>query len=270
MKTGLGFVSPTTFVLQRFIVSAVALSPILLLLRKKVPHDRGTLGKLVLLGLINVSSITAMNVGLVNESSGLGAVLSYTQPLFVLCLAIPFLKEKITKMKLLGATIGFIGVVILFRSSMTPLTFNSALIMLLGAFLWAVNTIYYKKCLVKLDPLVANFFQLLVGAFPLIILSIVTNSFILPRDAAYTWIVLYNSVGAIAVGSTVWFFLLKEQEATVLSSSAFIVPVVALLLGWQLMGEDFDAESVLGSALVLLGVIIVNLKRYEPEKMPKP
>jgi len=114
MKIGVSFAPPITFILQRFIVSAVSLSPVLFLLRKKVPRDSDTLGKLVILSLLNVSQLMAANIGLVRESSSIGAVLIYTYPLFVFCLAISFLKEGITLIKLLGVIVGFIGVVVLF------------------------------------------------------------------------------------------------------------------------------------------------------------
>lgn len=257
---GLSFVHPVTFLLQRFLLSTITLSPVLLLLRKKIPQDRYTLVKLVLLCLIYVSAIIAIHTGLRGESSGIGAVLTYTQPLFVFCLAVPFLKERITANKLLGAVIGFVGVVVLFLGRMGSFTFSSTLIMILGAFLWAASIVYYKKYLSHVDPFVTNFFQLSIGVFPLAVLSLITNSFILPGDVAYLWIILYVSVGALAVGWTVWLFLLREEEATVLSGSSFVIPVVALLFGWQLLGESIHTESMLGSALILGGVCLVNLK----------
>jgi drug/metabolite transporter (DMT)-like permease len=74
---------------------------------------------------------------------------------------------------------------------------------------------------------------------------------------------LYSSIGGLALGSTIWRFLLREEEATVLSGSSFIIPVVALIFGWQLLGETVHIESAFGSALVLGGLCLVNLKRYK-------
>lgn len=260
MKIGVSLVPPTTFVLHRFVLSSIVLSPIPVLLRKRIPKDRYTLGKLILLCLINVSSVALTHVGLVQESSGIGAVLTYTQPLFVFCLAIPFLKEKISSVRLLGGAMGFVGVIILFRGRITSFALSSALIMILGAFLWSVVIIYYKKYLSHVDPLVTNFFQFSIGVLPLAMLSLMTTGFIFPGDAAYTWIILYASIGASAIAFTIWFLLLKEEEATALAGSTFIVPIVAMLFGWQLLGESFYIESILGSVLIVAGVYLVNLK----------
>ena len=260
MKIGLSFVSPLAFVLHRFIIASITLSPVLILLRKRIPKDTDTVSKLVFLSLINVSQLLVTNIGLLGESSGVGAVLTYTQPLFVFCLAIPFLKEKITAIKLLGAIIGFVGVLILFLGKISSFTLNSTSFMIFGAFLWAVTTVYYKKHLSHVDPFFTNFFQLSVGSLSLAVLSLATHSLILPMETTYLWTVLYASVGSLVVGWTIWMILLKRGEATVLSGSIFIVPVVALLFGWQILGESIQMESILGSALVLGGVCIVNLK----------
>jgi len=260
MKMGLSYVSPLVFVLQRFLFSAVVLSPVPLLLHKKIPRDRVTLCNLLILCLIDALGVTVTNIGLVGESSGIGAVLTYTQPLFVFCLAIPFLKERVTATKLLGTVIGFVGVAILFLGRIGSFTFNSTLALILGAFLWAVTIVYYKGFLSHVDPFITSFFQLSIGVLPLAILTLITGDFTFPGDPTYLGIILYASVGASAIGWTGWTFLIKEEDATVLAGSSFIVPLMALIFGWQLLGETIHTESILGSALILIGVYLVNLE----------
>jgi drug/metabolite transporter (DMT)-like permease len=200
-------------------------------------------------------------LGLAQESSGMGAVLTYTQPLFVFCLAIPFLKEEVTKTKLLGVTTGFVGVLILFVDKAGSFTLNYALAMLLGAFLWAVAVIHYKRFLSHVDPFITHFSQLSVGVVPLIFLSLIMSPFNFPSDTMYVEILVFSSVGALAVGNIIWFFLLREEEATTLSGSSLIIPVVAIFFGWQLLGESYSAGSLLGSVLTLGGVCLLNMKK---------
>jgi len=260
MKMGLDFIPPITYVLLRFLFAALALSPFLFLLRREIPRDKDTLGKLLLLCLINALGIAATNLGLVFEESGTGAVLTYTQPLFVFCLAILFLKEKIKIVRLLGLIMGFMGVAVLFLREYSSLTVLSypGLMMLLGAFTWAVTTVYYKKFLSHVNPTLANTFLLGVGILPLAALSITREAFTLQWTGTYLGIILYSSLGASAVGSTIWLILLKEEDAVTLSASSFIIPIIALLFGWQLLGENVEVESLIGSSLVLIGVYLVN------------
>ncbi len=269
MKVGLSYVPPVCFVLHRFILSTIALSPAFVFMHRKIPRDGPSLLKLLVLCVINAFGIIATNIGLVEESSGIGAVLTYTQPFFVFCLAVPFLKESVTVVKVLGTAVGFLGVVILSLNSIGSFTLNSTFMMILGAFLWAVTVIYYKKLLSHVDPLITSFFQLSVGIIPLAALSFVTGGIVVPRDLNYLWIILYASIGASAIGWTLWLLLLREEDATVLSGSSFIVPMIALIFGWWILGEHIQVRSVVGSVLILAGVYLVNLqvRCREPEEV---
>lgn len=259
VKRGLGFVSPSTLLLQRFLVSLAALFPLFLLLRKKLPQDMGSLARLAIYGVLYTSVNTAQLVGMVGESSGISAVITYTQPLFVLGMAAPFLNERITTNKILGATIGFTGVAILFLNQVSSFTLESSLVLLLTAFLWAISVVFYKKFLGLADPFVAVFLQMTIGSVLFIALDLGMGSLTFPTSMEYVAIVLYSSIAGLAIANVLWLHLLRNEEATTLSSSVLLVPAVALLFGWGLLGENFGFESLLGSALTLGGVFLANL-----------
>jgi drug/metabolite transporter (DMT)-like permease len=266
VKIALSFASPSTLLLQRFLVSAAVVLPIFLLLRKKFPHDRRTLVRLTIYCLIYVSVNTAQVLGLVQGSSGIGAVITYTQPLFVLCLAAPFLKERITTHKILGAAFGFAGVAILFLNKTGSLVLSSSLLMLLSAFLWALSVMYYKRFLSQADPLVPVLLQLIIGSIVFSALDLGANSFAFPMNTQYVAIVLYSSAGGLALGNIFWLRLLRDEEATTLSSSFLLVPAVALVFGWYFLGESLNVESFLGSALILGGVYLTNLSKNDSQQ----
>lgn len=221
----------------------------------------GTLARLAIYGLLYTSVNTAQLVGMVGESSGISAVITYTQPLFVLGLAAPFLNERITTNKVLGAAIGFAGVVILLLDQMSSFTLESSLVLLLTAFLWAISVVFYKKFLGLADPFVAVFLQMAIGSVLFIALDIGMGSLIFPANMQYVAIVLYSSIAGLAIANILWLQLLRDEEATTLSSSVLLVPAVALLFGWRLLGENLGIESLLGAALTLGGVFLANLSR---------
>jgi len=140
-----------------------------------------------------------------------------------------------------------------------PLPFShTSLIMILGAFFWASATVYYKKYLSHANAMVTNSFLFLFGFFPLLALSEVVERFTFPFNNVYLGLILYLSLGTHVVGSTIWLYLLRDEEATSLSASGFLVPMIALFFGWWLLGESLDVWSLLGSALILAGLYIVN------------
>ena len=260
MKSGLGYAEPLTFVFHRFLFSSLSLLPAVIFMRRRIPTNREDLFRLLLLSIINAFGILSTNIGLASEKSGLSAVVTYTQPLFVFCMAVPFLNEKARVYKILGILIGFAGVVAISAREDTLLNSitSSMLFLLLGAFLWAVSTVYYKKFLSRVEPVIVNVFQLSLGAVLLGLITASSGELSLPSSTNYLLTVLYASIGASAIAFTLWICLLREEEATVLSSSSLVVPMVALFFGWLLLGETVDLQSIIGAVLVISGVYLVN------------
>jgi len=260
MKNGLNYADPLNFVLHRFALSALVLSPLLIFLREKIPKDKKTLGKLLLLGVFNALNMASTNIGLVYEKAGIGAVLTYTQPLFVFCLAVPVLREEVRIRRLLGVFVGFSGVVVLSVGKWSSFKnfSSSSLFLILGAFLWAVTIIYYKRLLSHVDPVVTNTVQLAVGAVLLTPLVSASEGLSFQPIQTYILIILYIALFASVIANTLWIFLLKEEDATVIASSSFIIPIVALFFGWLLLGENIELISILGVSLTVTGVYLVN------------
>ena len=261
MKTSLTFVSPLNFVAQRYFFAALALSPIILFNYRKVPRDRDSFGKLLVFSFINVTSYVAQLFGLANEGSGIASVLTYTQPFFLFALAIPFLNEKVTSSRVLGGLFGFVGIVVLSFRALGLFSLEYTIVLLLGALLWAVANVFYKRHMTQNDPIVTNFFQLVVGGILLSIVCLFMNDYVFPTSLTYLSTMLYASIGGLSVASTIWLLLLHSEDATILAGSSFLVPLIALFFGSILLGETIDLQSALGSALVLLGVYIVNTNK---------
>jgi drug/metabolite transporter (DMT)-like permease len=239
----------------------------LFFLREEIPKDKGTLLKLFLLGVINALGVICTTIALVTETSGISAILTYTQPLFVFFLSVLFLRSEIHLVRLLGAFVGFFGVTLLAtsRSELFHVIPFSSGLLLLGAFLWAVTIVYYKRALSDVNYVVTTMFQLVVGSLFLVPLASVSEGLSLPLTLAYILMIGYLSVFATGIGLLLWIRLMREEDVTVLSSSGFAVPVVALLLGWMLLGERVDLGLLPAILLIVLGVYLVN----RPTSLPQ-
>lgn len=261
MKASLTFVSPLNFLRQSFFFGALALSPIVLFNYRKIPRDGKSFGKLLVFSFINVTSTLAMYVGLVNEGSGIACVLTYTQPLFLFALAIPFLNEKVTSSRVLGGLFGFVGIFVLSFRSLGLFSLESTIVLLVAALLWAAANVYYKMHMTQIDPILTSSFQYVVGAVLLSIVCLAVNDYVFPTSLNYLSILLYTSVADFSVAYVIWLMLLRSEDATILAGSSFLVPLIALFFGSILLGESIDTQSVLGSALILLGVYLVNVNK---------
>lgn len=262
MKVGLRFVDPLNFVAQRFLIASIALLPVLVRKKRSLLMERRTWFKLIMLSLINAIGITSTNIGLLYETVGLSSLLTYTQPFFVLCLAITFLNERANVIRVAGVVSGFLGVAILYASKSAPQTFflNSFFFLILGAFLWAVTVIYYKKFLSYVEPATVNIVQFPIGSAFLFLLVFMSGGLVFSYDIYYIFSISYTSVLGSALASTIWLLLIREEEATVVSASSLVVPVIATLLGWLFMGEAVGYNFLLSLILVLTGLYLVNIR----------
>jgi drug/metabolite transporter (DMT)-like permease len=259
LKIGLRYASPLSFLFQRLLFSAVAMFPLLVILRRRVPRDRRTLKHLFILSMINVLFWISSTLGLSLTSSGVSAVLTYIQPIFVFCLAVAFLGEEADGLRLLGVILGSSGVLILSAGNGTLSGgLYSSLLLLAGAFFWAVTIVYYKKFLAATDPIVTNILQFTIGTFALALISIPINGTYFPPSEVYGYVILYNAIFVAIIAWTLWVFLLREEDAIDVSSSSLVIPIMALFLGWVILGETIELKTLLATLLILTGVYLVN------------
>jgi len=214
--------------------------------------------------LVSTLSFASTVLGLQLQSSGIGAVLTYTQPIVVSVMAVFLLNESFSVLRLLGTLLAFSGVAVLFLEDAGSILSWASLLLLIGAFLWGVGTIYYKLKLQSIGASFVNLLQASITCLAMYALSLSTEPAFRAWDWGYLAILVYSGIGASGIGMTIWLFLLKDQEATSLSSSSLIVPVIALFFGWLVLGEDLSPKSLAGSTLVLAGIYLVS--RYKPRQ----
>jgi len=261
MKLALAYVGPLNFALQRFVLSALALSPLLIYVRKKIRVERRAVPRLLMLGAVNTSAIVPMYWGLMYETSGIGAILTYTQPLFVFCLCVLFLRSEAKSVRVLGTFVGFSGVVVLSigRAGSIQISANIGdVLLLLGAFLWAVAVVYYKKSLSDVDPVLASVIQQTLGAVILAPLALGAEGFLFPLTQSYLMMVLYLGILNSGIAVFLWLFLIRDEDVTVLSLSSFLIPMFAIFLGWLLLEESIQPISLLGVGMILAGLYLTN------------
>lgn len=259
MKIGLKFVDPLNLVMQRLSLASIALLPALILRRRFIPKDFSTWLKIILLGLINAFSMLSTNIGLMYESSGLGAMLTYTQPIFVFCLAVLFLGEKASLPKIFGVILGFLGIFTIYSNKISSINSPISLFLLiLGAFLWAVTIVYYKKILSYVDPAIINIVQFPIGSIFLLIIILFFWKVNFSLDARFIFSLIYMSVFASALAASIWLLIIREEETIVVSTSSLIVPAIALVFGFLFLKEPIGFPLLLGFTLIIVGIYILT------------
>lgn len=204
--------------------------------------------------------------------SGLASVLFGVYPFFVAIFSfIRLPDEPIGRLKIIGMISGFSGIVVIFSDSFTADLSNFLLGMIavaLSGIIQAWIAVTLKKSGKHLNPLSMNFIPMLIaGVVGLIIGILVEDLSKLRFDNTAIISVTYLAFFGSVVTFTSFYWLMKRINVVMLSLIAFITPIVALILGWIFYNETLSNQHVIGSVMVLAGLLIANLESLLSQKL---
>jgi drug/metabolite transporter (DMT)-like permease len=268
IKIGVETLPPLSLVLLRVLVGLAILLAVVAATRTPLPRDGRTLGHLLVLGAVNIA-IPFWLIGWAEQhiDSGLAGILQSTSPFFTLLLAATFVHdERITAGRLAGIGLGFLGILLLSAQNVADL--GSALgaqrllaeLAVVGASLaYGAGNTYARRNLRNARPLVLAAGQVGAAAVVVAVLALAVDGGVtlpaVPEAAlSVAWL------GAVGTGFAyiVFFRLLTGWGPTRASLVAYLLPVVAVILGVVVLGESIDAFFVAGAALIVAGVWVVN------------
>lgn len=249
----------------RFTIASLLILAILKFRKYKYRFD---LRETIFLLLIGLGSFS-VPYGLVywaegRITSGLTAVTFAVMPFFVAILSRLFLKtEHLSFWKIFGILLGFSGLVVIFGGDLKVGSLGAAggiLAVAVSAFLNAGVAVGVKKHGRHIDPVYINLIPMSLGAITLLGTSFFIEDwsalkFTLPVVAAIAYLAVFGSVVAFVI----YFYLLKHMSVVLLSMTSFITPILAIASGALILGEKFPSGTLMGSAMILGGVLLMNL-----------
>ncbi len=270
----------TTFqvVFIRTGIAAVGLNIVAYMRGKRLPTDWKGIRDLLILGIVNtVFPFILITWGEKSIESSLAAILQGTAALFTMVVAhFVFADERMTLRKIAGLVIGFLGVVILAsRSTEGEVVPADATLHLLGqfaivgaSFCYALGGTYSRKAIQnRIEPIIAAAGAMTVTA---IISGILTYVAPLLGGPAPTPLdtLTPRVVGAMLalglvntfVAYIIFYALIPALGAARTSMVTYVIPAVGLILGAIFLGEAVDIRLLIGAALIMGSIAIVNLK----------
>lgn len=241
-----------------------------------VPFPRGARLHAGLLGLgltMFIVSYGAVYWGEQYIPSGLSAVLFATYPLVVLLLAHAAVEgEPITPLRAAGVVIGFLGVVLIFRSDLSvehPRAVAGAAVTMVSPVASALGSVGVKRWGRELHPYVLTTLPMTYGAVGLFAGSALSE----PWDAV-RWSIgagiatLYLAVFGSVIAFVMYYRVLKEVAVSSLALITYVFPVVALALGWLVLGETLPGEALAGAGAIVAGIALAT-RRRRPAPTPE-
>jgi drug/metabolite transporter (DMT)-like permease len=200
--------------------------------------------------------------------SGLAALLIGTTPLWMILLQIllPF-GRKPSIQGIVAVLIGFIGLVILFWPELRPGggqgNFLAYLVVILGTVSWAFGSLYSRSANLPKSPLMGTALEMLAGGAGLVILGGISGEFgnihpeyfSLRSLLSLSYLIIFGSL----VGFVAYTWLLRSAPISLVSTYAYVNPVVALLLGSFLANEVLTGRTILAAVIILFAVIFLSV-----------
>ena len=258
---------PFTLVSLRLLIGLALLAVVVGVAREALPRDARTYGHLAVMGFFSVA-LPFMLITWAEQSvdSSLAAVLTSAVPLFVIPFAALVLRdERLTVNRLVGILVGIVGVAIVVGFDPAALAGNELIaeLALIGAAAsYAAGAVYARRNAHGLRPMIQSLFQvafaLVMAGIPAIALEGPIRLDIRPEALfAVVWLGLLGSGAAYLV----FFRLLGRWGATRTSLVAYLLPIWGIVLGALVLAEPIDLRLILGTALVIGGIALVNLRR---------
>jgi drug/metabolite transporter (DMT)-like permease len=224
----------------------------------------------LLVGLLFSAEFYLIAEALRYTSASHTIVLLYTAPIFVaLALHWTLPAERLSRLQWGGILLAFSGIVVSFllrpqsgQSTQTAALWGDALALLGGVF-WAATTVSVRLSRLAETPATQTlFYQLLIGGILLLPLAYWSG------QASIHWSVLsissliFHTVVISFASYLIWFWMLKHYLASRLGVFSFLTPVFGMLFGVLILNEQIEINFIVGTCMVMLGVILVSLQGW--------
>lgn len=262
-KVAVEEVPPLTLVEGRLLLAGAVLLLLMRPLGLSLSLTPRLWAAITFMGLINnVIPFALITWGQQHIDSSLAAILNATMPLFTVIIAPLWIKERLTGERALGVLIGFAGVFVLIGADLGAIAESSTLgqLAVIGASAgYAVGFVFARRYLQERAPVVFAAGQMVVASALLLPVALAVDR---PFDlhtsakAALSWAAL--GVVSSGLAYIIFFWLIQRLEALQVSLTAYLIPLVAVFVGWLVLDERLGANSFGGLVLIVLGVFIVN------------
>lgn len=269
IKIGLDDLPPIAFAASRFLLGVAILFAVIRIQKIPLPRSAKEWRLIALTGVLQFS----INYSLVFWSeqyitSGLAAVLQSMITVFGLILAWFFLpNERITKIKIFAVVMGIFGVGVIFYDQLkvqSLMAFLGCLGVVIGSYAAAQASILIKAKGGGIHPAALVFCQMLCGLPVIIVYSLIAEGN--PITFHWTWravvCVLYLTIAGTIAAFWLYYWLLSRIESTKAMMISLVTPLLAVVIGWLVLGEKLPPQTGLGGLLIIgsIGLIVFRRK----------
>ena len=265
IRIGVGVFPPFLFAGVRFFIAGVLLMAGALVFGDTLPRSWMDWVVLAIVGLFLLGGGNAMVVWAEQYTpSGVASIFVVTVALWMAFFdaVIPGGPGRVSFRVIAGLLAGFAGTILLVGASPTAILhadLRGPLALTGASASWAFGSVFYKRRHPATSPYIAASIQMLAGGAVVTVLGLALGEGARVH-ATPTGIeaLLYLVVFGSLVGYSSYAYALKHAPATIVGTYAYVNPVIAVLLGWLLLGESVTGRTFLAMALILGAVVWIQ------------
>jgi drug/metabolite transporter (DMT)-like permease len=272
IRVGVREVPPFLLAAIRFLIAGLVLYGWMNARGERSPTRRQWLSASLLAFLIFVLDYGLLFWAEQRVPSGIAAVMMATIPVFMAFSEIIFLRtQKLTARLALALLVGIGGVAVLMSRSLnlgsTPIDRTGAMALIIAAVSWSTASVLTRKLPLPPSKVMSSGAQMLTGGVLLALTAGALGEFrgFHPQSVSVgAWLaLLYLIVAGSIIGFTAYVWLIHHESPTKVGTYAYVNPVVAVLVGYFLGGEDLGLRTILGTLLILISVVVITTTPIE-------
>jgi drug/metabolite transporter (DMT)-like permease len=267
IKHAVQFLTPMELTILRFIPAAVAFAALILPTRRASFWTMVRKDGLILI-FLGLTGFVGYNIALMTGEQRIAAgtaslIVPSLNPILIFILSIIFLKERPTVKKVTGLILASIGLYIIVRYASGERIVLSyllyVLVTMLAPLCFATYTILGKPLVARYPPLQVTGGATIAAVIPLLFLINGELMAKLPTLPATVWLsIAFLSFLCTVFAFVVWLWALQQMEASRVGSFTYLVPLFGVSFSQVILGESITLALVIGGAILLGGVYIIN------------
>lgn len=252
----------------RFLIAGVLILLIAKILKKPLQISKKQFLNATIAGFLFLVYGNGVFVWALNYiDSSFAALLASTQPLFVLILMRLIDGKKMQVKSIVGVVLGMIGMYLLVSQQGISTKEGSLLaifVMFTCVLSWSYGSIFVSKADLPKNFFVSTGYQMISAGVLLLTISFgLQETWLLPTNWSFE--AQLSVIGLILFGGIVAFtsfnFLLKNVSPEKVATSAYVNPIVAMILGWYVLDEQLSTQSIIASVVLLTGVYFITSRK---------
>ena len=231
--------------------------------RSRVVPDRDSLVKLAVIGtLLAAGGNGLVTVAEKHVPSALSALVIASVPLWIVVFR-RLSGDRASGATLAGVAVGFAGVALLLLPGNRPggVPLGGMLVLVAAAMSWATGSLLAQRWRVASHPLVATGWQMLAGGLVMLVAALAAGELGDVHWAAFSaksvWSLVYLVLIGSLVGYSAYTWLLQHAPISQVSTYAYVNPVVAVILGWAILGEHIPPMMLVASVVIIAAVAMI-------------